>query len=127
MRHYLTLISPGHTTRCCTLLAIVDVPMSTFKLQGRPEIKSSHSTPNSMDGLQAPRGVPATPDKHLLGLQRRDQRPGASQRVSDILWRRCMHIRTAFNGTHTAVLSEDQLGSTPDGSALVTLHLWHAL
>ena len=32
-----------------------------------------------------------------------------------------MHTRTAFNGTHTAVLLEDQLGSTPDGSASVTL------
>ena len=33
-------------------------------------------------------------------------------------WRPLSAHRTALNGTHTAVLSEDQLGSTPKGSAL---------
>ena len=77
-----------------TPYAIVDVPTSTS--QGGPEIKSSHSTPNLMDGPKLPMGfrvlLPTTPDKHLLGLHFLDQRLGLGQRVSDTLWRRCMHI-----------------------------------
>ena len=119
MRHDLTRIFSGHTRHgVAPPTQLWTCPRAPHR--GGRRSTSSHSTPNSMDGLQAPRGVPITPDQHLLGLLRWDQRPSSSQCVSDILWRRCMHTRTAFNGTHTAVLSEDQLGSTPDGSASVT-------
>ena len=126
VRRDLTRIFSGHTRHgVAPPTQLWTCPRAPHR--GGRRSTSSHSTPNSMDGLQVPRGVPDTSDQILLGLLRRDRRPSSSQRVSDILWRRCLHTRTAFNGTHTAVLSEDQLGSTPDGSASITLRLWHAL
>jgi hypothetical protein len=62
------------------------------------------------------RGTSGAPDSHLLAPTNGAE-ASPSQRVSGTSRRPPYAYRTAFNSTHLAVLLEDTMGSTPNGSA----------
>ena len=74
-------------------------------------------------GVRVDHSTTPEPDKLLAASLTRTRGPSFQSARKDILWRRCLHDPPERHSTApiTAVLPEDWLGSTPDGSVFDTM------